>query len=928
MRLRPLLPLGGLVALALVAGLAVAAPPPASGPLAPELAEAFERGLFEVEPRAEGLAVSAAPRDWLIPIIRVAFSDSALAHPAAALAQRLFDTTGVVPSGSMAEYYAWASRGRLRVRGEVVATVTLPRERNFYAWDSWGVNAIGTPNNSYGLFRDALAAADPSVDFTRFDQDRDGFVDMVWIVHAGPGGETTGRRRDLWSITSRASSGWNNATAFECDDRVIGSSTIRMRADRFTILPELSGFRPGQLSEIGVYCHEFGHLLGLPDLYDTATLGGSTNLGPGNWSLMSTGTYGGDGLSPESPAHLGAWPLLWLGWADRVRPSQDTTLVLAPVADGGPIVEVAFQGEDGSEHLLIENRVRGTRFDRQLPGEGLIVQQVDEAIIGARIGSNNVNSGPTPGLRILEADGDSDLAAGLNRGDANDPFPGQTRRVRIDDHTRPSTRSLSGAPTNVALSDMTRIGTDAMVRVRVRAPGWDAPAITPGDDVLAVAGPGTRAVVAPAGHAWRVSCESDGVGSAILLRERPWQGEWSAPQRVDLGHGTVREPTLAWLGGDDLAVAWIGETDGPGQVRYRARVRGRWGSVHTVSTNAEGCLTPAIAADARGRVFLSWLEAAGLRTRLRFLSFLYTSPFGSAGTLTGANDLPTAPAVTAAGNGRAYVAWPDLGTGSHVLWACRFHPDSGLSARFRLTPVTLDAQPSVSLAVDTAGVLHSVWQSSAGNGGEIHYQRRQPIGRPSQRDTTLDAIGTGLQNPRIVIDPAGGLHVAYERLVDGYSQVRYKRWRPDLGWDHRATEVSDDPVAGAGQIDLLATSWGNLSVLWNAFDGQRVRLRQRERRLDGAAVTAVESAPSPAPRGTLGPNPLRAGRALAWSAPGLETGDTVELVDVTGRRVADTRAHATGHARFEGAATRSLAPGLYFVRTPGAARDARVVVVR
>ncbi|MFM8559212.1 MAG: hypothetical protein ACKOC6_06380, partial [bacterium] len=65
-----------------------------------------------------------------IPIIRVAFSDSALAHPAVALTQRLFDTTGVVPSGSMAEYYAWASRGRLRGRGEVVATVTLPRERN------------------------------------------------------------------------------------------------------------------------------------------------------------------------------------------------------------------------------------------------------------------------------------------------------------------------------------------------------------------------------------------------------------------------------------------------------------------------------------------------------------------------------------------------------------------------------------------------------------------------------------------------------------------------------------------------------------------------------------------------------------------------------------------------------------------------------
>ncbi|MFM8560408.1 MAG: hypothetical protein ACKOC6_12600, partial [bacterium] len=216
----------------------------------------------------------------------------------------------------------------------------------------------------------------------------------------------------------------------------------------------------------------------------------------------------------------------------------------------------------------------------------------------------------------------------------------------------------------------------------------------------------------------------------------------------------------------------------------------------------------------------------------------------------------------------------------------------------------------------------------AAHGGEIPDPRRQPSGRPSQRDTTIDAIGTGLQNPRLVLDPAGGLHVAYERLVDGYSQVRYKRWRPDLGWDHRATEVSDDPAAGAGQIDLLATSWGNLSVLWNAFDGQRVRLRQRDRRLDGAAVTAVGTAPRLVTTGTLGPNPLRAGAALAWSAPGLGVGDVVELVDVTGRRVAHTRAHAVGQARFEGAVTRALAPGLYFVRTSGAVRDARVGVVR
>jgi immune inhibitor A len=328
-------------------------------------------------------------------VIRVAFTDSAIVHPKLLFEQRMFDTTGAVPTGSMTEYYRWASHGRLLVTGEVVATLLLPHDRNYYAYDAWGVNAIGTPNNAYGMFRDAINGCDAAVDFSRFDRDRDGFVDMLWLVHAGPGGETTGHRRDLWSITSRASSGWNNGTPMETNDLVPGTTQQHMRIDRFTVLPELSTLRPGQLSEIGVYCHEFGHTLGLPDLYDTSTMGSAANLGPGNWSLMSTGAYGGNGYTPESPSHLGAWPLVWLGWANRLRPTQDTTLVLPPVADGGPVLEFWFQGEDSPEHFLIETRARD-RFDRDLEEEGLIITQVDEALVGSRIGANTINTGPTP----------------------------------------------------------------------------------------------------------------------------------------------------------------------------------------------------------------------------------------------------------------------------------------------------------------------------------------------------------------------------------------------------------------------------------------------------------------------------------------------------------------------------------------------------
>ena len=908
--------------------------PPPSGPLAPELSQAFAHGLFALPARAPGLETSSARSDWAVPIIRVAFSDSAIVYPKVVMEQRLFDTTGAVPTGSMSEYYTWASSGRLRVRGEVVATVLLPHDRNYYAADAWGVNVQGTPNNDYGLFRDAISACDGTVDFSRFDLDNDGYVDMLWIVHAGPGAETSASRRDFWSLTSRATAGWNNGEVVATNDLLPGSTVLNPRyerIDRFTILPELSGLHTGQPAEIGVFCHEFGHTLGLPDLYDTSTLGGSANVGPGNWSLMSTGAYGGDGQSPETPVGFGAWCMLWLGWANKIRPAQDTTLVLPPVVDGGPLLEFWFQGEDSPEHFLIENRIRD-RFDRNLPNEGLVVNQVDDAVVGSRISGNRINTGPTPGLRILEADGNFDMYYGYDRGDASDPFPGTAHRTRLDDLTTPNTRTILGAPTNIALENITRVGRNVSVRVRVRSPGWDAPHnLAPGaGEPVQSFGAATRAVVSPGGDAWQTSSETVGGRLAVVVRERRWLQPWQPALVVDRGSGNATDPTLARVGTSDLVVAWIESNGGPGQVCYRARVQGRWATTHVMTNAPDGCLAPSIAADARGRVYLAWLELAASGPRLRFMQFLYGAPYGQPLTVTAPSDLPTPPSVTAAGNGHAYLVWPnrDTPSGPLVIYACRFHPDSGLSARFRLTPTSSASQPAVSAVVDTAGVLRSVWQVSPGSGSEIHYQRRQPAGRPSTRDTTLDALGDALQNPRIALDPTGGVHVAYERSVTEGQRVRYKLWRPTLGWDHRATEISDAADQTSSYIEVLPTSTGNVTVLWTGYDGVSQHLRLRDRTLDGSFVTDVPAPPEAhAVWFAAGPNPVHAGQALEFSGTQLHPGDVIELIDPAGRRMASTTADASGRARFARTQTSALAPGLYFANVRGSDAHGRVVVL-
>ena len=915
--------------------LALAAParatmPPLQGPVAPEVAAAFERGLFAVPPPARGLETSVGPIEWRVPIIRVAFTDSALVHTEAALEERLFDTNGAVPTGSLTEYYDWASRGRLHVTGEVVATVHLPRDRHYFANGASGVDAISTPNNSYGMFRLAVDACDDSVDFTRFDLDHDGFVDMLWLVHAGPGSETTGDRRDLYSITSRATAGWSNGSSAETDDLVPGSQLQHIRIDRFTVLPELSTLRPGQLCEIGVYCHEFGHTLGLPDLYDTSVRGGASNVGPGNWSLMSTGAYGGNGYTPESPAHLGAWPLLYLGWASRLRPTHDTTLVLQPVVDGGPVLEFWFQGETSAEHFLIETRVRDG-FDRHLEEEGLLVTQVDELVVGSLIGANKVNAGPTPGLRLLEGDGDFDLYRGANHGDPNDPLPGLRRITQFHDISVPSTRTFLGAPTNISLQEIERTGRDVRMRVNVRAPGWQpVHRLSMGaSEALEAFGPAPRAAVSTDGRAWHVSSELSNGVPRVMLRERAGLGSWGAPQIIDRGQGAASEPTIARVGKSDLVLAWVETGSGAGRLLFRSRIRGVWSEPHVLTPQTEGCSAPAIACDARGRVFIAWLEQLGSDRELRFLNFLYATPYGQPTTLTAPVDAPTAPAITAAGDGHAYVLWADLGANRHIVLASRFHPDSGMSAPFPVAPPTAYAQPAVSTVVDSSGVLHTVWQVSPGVGSEIHYQRRGLTGRPAPRDTTLDVLGDGLQNPRIALDPQGGVHVAYERSVADGQQVRYKRRHPQLGWDQRATLVSDESDLSASTIELLPTSPGNLSVTWLGFDGVEQGLRERVRVLDGTLVTAVESR-TDVVRALLaaGPNPLRAGQALALSGGALRPGAAVDLMDASGRRLVELRADERGVAWLPAERTRALVPGLYFARVRDGSASGRVVVIR
>ncbi|MBI1799561.1 MAG: M6 family metalloprotease domain-containing protein [Candidatus Eisenbacteria bacterium] len=920
-------------ALFLAAPSARATAPTPTGTVPPEVSQAFEDGLFRLPDRGT-TATSFQQTAWRLPILMISFTDDSLVYTPQDFNFALFDTTHSTPSGSVYDYYRWVSGNRLTVLGNVVANVRLDHDHFYYGDGAWGLNASDPSHNMYAAIRDALIKCQDQVHWADYDLDHDGYVDMLWALHAGHGGEAGIDRNDFWSITSRMTGGWRYGSAFVTRQLVPGSTSQYMLLDRFSTLPELSYLYRTQRSEIGVYCHEFGHALGLPDLYDTSSLGGSSNMGPGNWALMSTGGYGVNGVSPDRPSHMGAWPMLFLGWASSFRPANDTTLTLAPIEQGGSIAEMWFQGESNAEHFLIENR-QPLGFDALVPSPGLLVYHVDEAGIGSRLAANRINVGLTPGLQLVEADGDYDLTYGRNRGDANDPFPGALARTDFNDDTRPSTHTFGGAFTNMGFTQITSAGTDMRFRLNVRAPGWgaledhtEAP-FAPSSAY----GPASTTAVDTFGTISTVGSETRADIPQIVLRERR-RGFWEPAFPVSQSTAGAYEPTLAQLSNGDLAVAWRDQRDGVPRIYYRARIRGAWSSEQPVGNAPANSFQPALAADARGTVALAWLATIGSRPRVMFMRFAYLSPFGNPIAVSDSAAYPDAPALCSSADGHAYVIWPDRATYPVRMRFARYVPDSGMSAPLQLGPTDGVPQVGVAAAVDSRGVLHALWQENGSGGSYLHYQRRDfhfPVWEP---DTVIEVQPGGAQNLAMAVDRQGALHVAFESAVSGSQEIRYRRWTLDRGWDAVSTEVSRLSDGIAHLPRLAPTSPGNVTVLLTGYPAGQPRFMTRDRWLDG--IPQVAAAPPPAafrPGIVLGPNPLRAGEAfeLAWSGVPSAEPALADLYDLAGRRIATfvlAGVGSTRGTRVGASITAGWTGGLYFVRVRGTGAVARLVVIR
>lgn len=385
---------------------------------------AMEKGVWEANPDPYRFGVTADVDTLYCLIILVDFEDNPYDARRVSVPED-FDTLlfseGITDPGSMTDFYFENSYGQAFLIGQVTDWYRMPQT---YAYYVDGQNGFGSyPRNAQRLTEDAVLAADPDVDFTLFDNDENGWVDALFVVHAGPGAEDSGGNPNLiWSHK------WQTYYPIPVDEVYVSV---------YSQEPEETG--GGQLITIGVFCHEFGHVLGLPDLYDTDY----SSSGMGYWSVMAGGSWGGGGARP---VHFDAWCKYALGW---VNP----TVVDDPL-DDEQIDAVEFEpdvyqlyslGIPDYEYFLVENR-RRQLFDYSMPGEGILIIHVDETV------QDNRNENHYKVI-VEQADGAYDLESGRGA-DGGDPYPGYTDNRTFDDFSTPDAWLYNRGPSEISVTDI------------------------------------------------------------------------------------------------------------------------------------------------------------------------------------------------------------------------------------------------------------------------------------------------------------------------------------------------------------------------------------------------------------------------------------------------------------------------------------------
>ncbi len=328
-------------------------------------------------------------------------------------------------TGSVRDYFIASSGMQLSPQFDLYGPVKLSQPYSYYGRNL----ANGDDAHPDEMVTEACALLDDIIDFHTYDVDHDGVIDNVYIFYAGYGEHDTAIRNAVWPHS------WDIAVAKPAGaGREVYFDGVLI--NHYACSNELRGGTT-EMAGIGTFIHEFGHVLGLPDLYATRS---SSAFTPGAYSVMDRGNYNNNCHTP--PYHSG-YERYCLGWVDPFELSEAADITLESPGTGiGEHEAVALLHTDNpNEYFIIENRQQGG-WDEYIPGHGMLIWHIDYDPEVWNSNICNINSSHQH-VDLIEAD---NIRSSSTR--AGDPFPG-TADVRSFNFTDWSGNDLQAPITDI-----------------------------------------------------------------------------------------------------------------------------------------------------------------------------------------------------------------------------------------------------------------------------------------------------------------------------------------------------------------------------------------------------------------------------------------------------------------------------------------------
>jgi immune inhibitor A len=299
---------------------------------------------------------------------------------------------------SVRQYFEICSHKQFSPQFDVVGPITLPQKMSYYG----GSSSNGSDDKFSDFCKDAMEQAKSLVnDWSVYDNDKDGRVELVCVIFAGYGQNQGGGDSTIWAKAASQNLTVNNhyrITRFNCSPELFNPSKgVDGKGNPYDYSQYING--------TGVFIHEFSHCMGLPDLYATNKSGYVNNQGMETYSIMDYGLYNYNGFAP---CPYNAWEQEVMGWMEMKEiqltdNSQQAITDLLPLIEGGKAYKLV--NADNNRDFMVMENVQKRGLNQRGDGHGLLVYHVDYPYTSVNMTDSPNNNPGHPSVAIVPSGG-------------------------------------------------------------------------------------------------------------------------------------------------------------------------------------------------------------------------------------------------------------------------------------------------------------------------------------------------------------------------------------------------------------------------------------------------------------------------------------------------------------------------------------------